>query len=186
MSLLNSLKHFVANTGEDQARMLMKLSALAWILSSASQIAAIAWNNKLSKKEKSFLIPQEMFDGAVNVGLFLTLTQGFISGTKALINKDIIKLKKPAGNPELYHSPVVMIASIVGGVIAGNILTPIIRNYLGARMQKRLMDNHVMPFQNERNEMPKPLHIEYAPISPVTMNNKFLYPTTMGTGVNRI
>ncbi len=183
--LFSSVKNWVwkltsaEKGGCDEASMLMWAGAAGWVLSSLAQIAAIVGNQKLSKKEKSFLIPQEAFDGAVNVGLFLTLTQAFKSGMTKLIENGHIKFANTAKD---YKAPMVTIASIVGSVVACNIITPLVRNYLGARVQKRIIDNHLNPVynnpyialqNNNSTHIVKPL---------VKTSSTFIYPTTMGVG----
>lgn len=60
----------------DPGNMLVHTGVIGWILSSAAQIFAIAINDKISPKEKMFLIPQEMADAVVNCLSFYTFTSG--------------------------------------------------------------------------------------------------------------
>ncbi len=177
--LFSSLKNTVWGSEVSEAAMLMWAGAAGWVLSSLAQIVAIEGNPKLTRKEKSFLIPQEIFDGVVNITLFLSLTQAFKSGMKRLIQNEAILLK----NPKKYTDPMVTVASLVGSVIACNIITPLVRNYIGAKIQKRIIDNHLNPMYNNpsitapnnNTRIVKPL---------VKTSNTFIYPTTMG--VNKI
>ena len=54
--------------------MLVFAGTLGWTLSSLAQVGAIVFNEKLTPKDRKFLIPQEIADGAVNVGLFFAIT----------------------------------------------------------------------------------------------------------------
>ena len=62
--------------GNNPAKLLVHTGSIGWILSSLAQVTAIGVNDKYSKEDKQFLIPQEIADGAVNVTLFYTLTAG--------------------------------------------------------------------------------------------------------------
>src|SRR5574344_1996050 len=58
---------------KDQGKVLVITSTLGWILSSMAQVFMFVTEKKIEKKEKKFLIPQEISDGIVNVGLFYTI-----------------------------------------------------------------------------------------------------------------
>lgn len=47
------------NYGENPGKMLVHTGVLGWILSSLAQIAAVVFNDKISKEQKVFLIPQD-------------------------------------------------------------------------------------------------------------------------------
>lgn len=64
---------------KDVGKSLIHWGSVGWVFSSLAQIFAIAINKDIEKKEKKFLIPQEMADGAVNVGLYYTITQAIKS-----------------------------------------------------------------------------------------------------------
>ena len=59
---------------KDTSKMLIATGVAGWTLSSLAQIAAIAFNPKLSKEQKSFLVPQEFADAVVNIGSFFLVT----------------------------------------------------------------------------------------------------------------
>ena len=79
---------------KDVGKSLIHWGSVGWVFSSLAQIFAIAINKNIDKKEKKFLIPQEIADGAVNVGLYYTITQSIKSlgdslvETGGLIKKD--------------------------------------------------------------------------------------------------
>lgn len=71
-NILNTVaKHF----RKDASKMLIWTGVAGWALSSAAQIGAILVNKKIPDEQKSFLVPQEMADAAVNIGLFFLVTQ---------------------------------------------------------------------------------------------------------------
>lgn len=68
---------------KDVGAALIHLGAAGWVLSAAAQIGMLARNKDIDPKEKKFLIPQEIADGVINVGLYYTICQSI----KGLGNK---------------------------------------------------------------------------------------------------
>ncbi len=62
---------------EDLSKGLLEWGAAGWVLSSLAQLYMISTSKDFDPKKKKFLLPQEAADGAINVGLFYTLTAGF-------------------------------------------------------------------------------------------------------------
>ena len=60
---------------KDSARMLIYTGAAGWTLSSLAQVCGILFNPEISNEQKSFLIPQELADAAVNIFSFIFVTQ---------------------------------------------------------------------------------------------------------------
>ena len=73
--LQNVLSWVAKNFRKDASKMLIWTGVAGWGLSSLAQICGIAFNSKIPKEQKSFLIPQEIADAAVNVGSFFLITQ---------------------------------------------------------------------------------------------------------------
>lgn len=71
--------NFKTNT----AKMLIWTGVAGWGLSSLAQIGAVVFNPKIPREQKSFLVPQEFLDAAVNVGSFFLVTQA----TRKIISK---------------------------------------------------------------------------------------------------
>ena len=101
----NSMKSFVYKKyAENPGKMLLHTGAIGWILSSAAQISAILMNDKLSAKDKMFLIPQEGGDAFVNIVSFYTLTWGVkaigekLTKTCKLMSKDVERILKAKGH----------------------------------------------------------------------------------------
>ena len=91
----------------DPAKVLVHTGTIGWALSSAAQITAILFNDKISAKEKTFLIPQETFDAAVNIGCFYGLTTGIKNFSKKLVTTGKIlpkSIKKYMENSPFKHS----------------------------------------------------------------------------------
>ena len=68
---------------KDASKMLIYTGVAGWTLSSLAQIGAILFNPKISKEQKSFLIPQEFADAVVNIGSFFVFTLS----AKTLVSK---------------------------------------------------------------------------------------------------
>lgn len=71
-----ALNWISAKFKEDASKMLIWTGVAGWTLSSVAQIGAVLFNSKISNEQKSFLIPQEFADAAVNIGSFFLVTQG--------------------------------------------------------------------------------------------------------------
>ena len=58
----------------DASGMLIWTGVAGWTLSAVAQMVAIFLNPKISDKNKSFLMPQEAMDAAVNIAMFFMFT----------------------------------------------------------------------------------------------------------------
>jgi len=95
------LKHYK----DDTSNLLLHAGAIGWILSSLAQTVALAVNDKIDSNKKKFLIPQEIADGIVNVGLFYTLTSSITALSKKLINHGKIKFDESETAEKLLNIP---------------------------------------------------------------------------------
>ena len=69
-----SLNWVFENFKKDTPKMLIVTGTLGWVLSSLAQGIAVLANPKISNESKSFLLPQELMDAAVNIGGFFIFT----------------------------------------------------------------------------------------------------------------
>ena len=151
--------------------MLVTTGVIGWTISSAAQIVGIAGNSKISKEQKDFLIPQELYDAVTNILTFFLITtltrksveklfktgkwmpsklKSFLKGSDIYSNKigkhnfDIGKLKELPSNIkneyEITKSFGTLIATTGAGIVATNIVTPIVRNKKAAKIQKALIE----------------------------------------------
>ena len=150
----------------DAGKMLIHTGTIGWIMSSMAQIAGIMMNDKVTKEQKMFLIPQEFMDACINILSFYLVTRSLAGiadklastgkwipsdvknhliekGFKDLIgnfNFNILKDVRLKGAPlrsfELHKNGLGLIASTIGSVISCNILTPIFRNRYAAQRQQ--------------------------------------------------
>ena len=81
--LQKGLEWVYNNFKKNTATMLVVTGTIGWGLSSLAQIGAVLMNPKISKEQKSFLVPQEFLDAVVNIGSFFLVTQA----TKKIVSK---------------------------------------------------------------------------------------------------
>jgi hypothetical protein len=179
----NTLNWVAKHFRKDASKMLIWTGVAGWTLSSLAQVGAVLFNPKISTEQKSFLVPQELADAAVNIGAFFLVTQAtkrtvaklFSTGkfapksvrTFLEKNKDVyankvgklnfdldevLKSKKNAGFPaEEYYACKnfgTTIATVGAGVLSSNIITPIVRNRMAAKMQKDYLNKKEIETQN--------------------------------------
>ena len=70
-----ALNHIFKKFADNPANMLVFTGCLGWLFSSLAQISALLVNDKLSNKEKMFLIPQEIGDALINMFSFVLVTK---------------------------------------------------------------------------------------------------------------
>ena len=78
------LKSVYNNFKEDTSKMLIATSGIGWFLSSLAQCVAIYRNKEISPESKSFLFPQEVADGCINLFSFLVISLLFKKGMQKL------------------------------------------------------------------------------------------------------
>lgn len=156
------------NYGENPGKMLVHTGVLGWVLSSLAQVTAVIVNDKISPKEKVFLIPQECADATVNILSFYLVTNSFKAIGSKLVSMG--KLANPAiksylqknnltkkigkldfdiakentfadisGKYKPFKNGVDVIFSTVGSIISCNLITPVLRNQYASRKQKEIM-----------------------------------------------
>lgn len=81
--LQKSLEWVYQSFKKNTATMLVVTGTIGWGLSSLAQVGAILFNPKIKKEQKSFLVPQALWDAAINIGAFFLITQS----TKKIVSK---------------------------------------------------------------------------------------------------
>ena len=76
LKLCDLIKSLWGGYSDDVGKALIHLGATGWFFSALAQIGMISTNEHIDKKEKRFLIPQEISDGIINVTLYYTICQG--------------------------------------------------------------------------------------------------------------
>lgn len=179
MSFLNNaLSNLYKNYGENPGKMLVHTGTAGWILSCAAQVLAIFTNDKIPAEQKTFLIPQEIGDGLINILSFYILTSSVKNlASKAVLNGKIankaikgyleknkltdkmgkidFNIKKTPNFGEVkedfnsFKNGVDVIASTAGSILSCNIVTPVLRNEYASRKQKTF-NEHI---QNNRPQV---------------------------------
>lgn len=152
-----------------------------WVSSSAAQIFGIATNKKYSNSQKRYMISQEAADACVNIGSYLMFTQPLVllsskllstgkiapkeivdlmKATKTLAKRgqwdfDVTKLAgfggKVKNTYDMFKGFTGSVAALAGGIISSNIITPILRNKIASRKQKKYLtqiNNNTTTIQN--------------------------------------
>lgn len=93
-SLFSDFKNVMyKNYGENPGKMLVHTGVLGWILSSLAQVSAVIFNDKISPEQKTFLIPQEIADAAINILSFYAITSSFKNVASKLVSTGKITTK---------------------------------------------------------------------------------------------
>ena len=85
-SSFNPLKWIYNHFKDDTSHMLIVTGAIGYVLSALAQIGAIVVNDKISSDKKTFLMPQELIDGIINVVMFLLITIGVKKSISKLVS----------------------------------------------------------------------------------------------------
>ena len=170
----NVLNWLSKNFSNDTSRVIITASIVGWIISAVAQATAVAFNPKLDKEQKSFLLPQEFADVAVNIAAFFLVTQSakkymtkmFKTGkfapktVREHLNKNKSLYGDKVGKLDLNLDEALMfdkffpdkeyktcknlmttLATVTGGIISTNLITPVISNNMAAKMQKKYIAN---------------------------------------------
>ena len=162
--------HMLQNYGENPGNMLVHTGTLGWILSSLAQVGAVVFNDKISPEQKTFLIPQEIADSAVNILSFYALTYSLKCFGAKLVSTGKLRTKRIrnflernelmnkvgkldfdvakqdnfsplADHYKSFKNGVDVVTSTIGSIISCNILTPILRNQYASKKQKKAIAN---------------------------------------------
>lgn len=85
------------NFSQNPGNFLLWSGSIGWVASCISQLVAISNNDKLTGKQKKFLIPQEITDGVVNTLLFAAFTRSFTKIGEKLVHNGKWATKELAG-----------------------------------------------------------------------------------------
>lgn len=151
--LRNAITKAAVYAMDQPAPFLRYTAAGTYTLSTLVQAAGVAMNPKIPQKEKNFLIPQELINGALQLITFLTLATTLENWGKRLAEKGIIVASNASQNGPTFIKGVAVLFSIVGTVLAFNVLTPLIRNPVAHYIQKK-MGKKATP---EQTDMTRPI-----------------------------
>lgn len=146
---LGNLKEAVNNFhwekfSAEPSKLLLHAAPVGWVLFGTANTLGTVLNPDIKTKEKKFLIPQDIADMVLNIGLYYLITTNLIKGGKSLMKKGVINFHNALPGTKEYKKTQVgveNIASLLGAVVAGNIFTPIIRNAFAAERQGRYLES---------------------------------------------
>lgn len=186
-SLVKKTTDFIFDKcSKDVGAVLIWTTIAGWIASSAAQIIGIRTNSKYSNEQKKFMTNQELGDAAVNILSYCILTMPLkklstkLVSTGKIIPNNIRKLiirngdGKRLGKLDFniadtpyfsgieksynsFNNFMSTSAAVVGGTIASNIVTPILRNRFASHRQNVPLNkpysntNKPSPFDRFRN-----------------------------------
>ena len=179
--------HMLKNYGENPGKMLVHTGTLGWILSSLAQVGAVVFNDKISPEQKSFLIPQEVADAAVNILSFYLVTNSMKNVGAKLVSTGKLRTRRIrnfleknelmgkvgkrdfniadqenfahiADHYKAFKNGVDVVTSTIGSIISCNILTPVLRNEYASRRQKKTLA-HMQEYQMKNIQHPKGISI---------------------------
>lgn len=175
---LNKRLHKLAVLSKDKMDyIIIGTTCAGWVASSAAQVIGIATNKDYTFPQKKYMIAQEVADAATNIGLYLAVTTSMrflvlkMVKTGKLTPKSIAEFIE--NNPELkrnrgkfdfditdhlsptlkntydsFYSFAGVATATAGGIVASNVITPIVRNSFAAYRQNKFKQTHP--------EQPKP------------------------------
>ncbi len=127
---------------DNTARLIIVASTGCMILASIANLIGISIDRKTSKEEKLFLLPQEAADGVLNIGLYYFCSEAMRKAAVKAVDSGKVIFKDVAKNsPEFVkgREGVALVASIIGSIVSSNIITPIIRNAIGAKARSKML-----------------------------------------------
>lgn len=127
---------------DNTARLIIVASTGCMILASIANLIGISIDRKTSKEEKLFLLPQEAADGVLNIGLYYFCSEAMRKAAVKAVDSGKVIFKDVAKNsPEFIkgREGVALVASIIGSIVSSNIITPIIRNAIGAKARSKML-----------------------------------------------
>ncbi len=131
---------------ENNGLFLFVTAAASWCLASTAQAIGLVFNKDISKEDKKFLVPQEILDGTFNIATFAAVTLPLMKLAGDVADKKF--------NNKIATEGAKTLASVAGGIISSNIITPLLRNKTGSIVKDKM--------EKTKGE----------PISPVVYNNK--------------
>ena len=178
--LKQPLNWIAKNFSKDPSKMLIWTGVAGWAASSIAQVGAVLFNPKIDDEQKSFLVPQEIGDAITNIAMFFLITKAgqlfarklfetgkiapksvreFLNKNEVFKNKvgklsfnieDLFLSSKIKKDYETYKSLGTTLATVGCGIVASNIVTPLVRNNLASKMQKSYIEtkNYDVPKPN--------------------------------------
>ena len=146
---------FLNSSVKNNGLFLFATIAVAWFLASTAQTVGLIFNKKISKEEKKFLVPQEIFDGAFNIATYAAVTVPMIALAGKIAGKKFTNERAVEGART--------IATVAGGILASNIITPLLRNKSSVFIKNKIEKNNPVASSQTtlyNNQTNKPLSMQ--------------------------
>ena len=141
---------------DDLPKFTMHSTIAGWVLAVASNVFGVSIDKKIDKKEKKYLIPREIGDGAANILLFLCITKPMTTCVNRLVDEGKIA-SKTIENTNILKGGLGVGASLLGAIIVSNVLAPVIRNVVAAKSQKKFLKKQNNPTEQNPAPITKPV-----------------------------
>jgi hypothetical protein len=147
MKVFDSLKTFIMKEAyaafEDKADFLKKAGIAGVVTTAVCQVTAVLINKEVPKKEKKFMLAQEVTDGAINLAIFWGLTSLCIKKGRAYAEKltknGLSGILENESQKDAYIGGISSIIGMTGSIFANTIFSPPLRNYAASIYQKESM-----------------------------------------------
>lgn len=177
----NLITKFAEFVIKKPAPFLRYTTAVVYLISTIAQSVGLKINKDIPAKEKNFLIVQEMLSGALELVTFMTIATGLENFGAKLVEKGIVVGSEAAkGNPK-FGQGMAMLFSLIGTVLAFNLVTPLLRNPLAALLQKHVLKKKI----NDPEQLTIPIlpKLNLNPNIKISTGNPFAqFNATMQTG----
>lgn len=135
--LSNAITNAASYAYNNPAQFLRYTAAGTYSLSTMMQAYGISKNKNIPEKEKSFLIPQELFNGALQLATFLTIATSLENWGRKLAQQGKIVAKTGVPNTPGFINGIAVAFSLIGTVLSFNLVTPLLRNPIAYYIQKK-------------------------------------------------
>lgn len=156
---------------DQPAPFLRYTTAVIYAISTAAQSGGLVINKSIPPEEKKFLLLQEIINGALELGTFLTIATGFENLGRKLVDKGVIVAAETAKANPAFRKGVAMAFSLFGTIVAFNLVTPLLRNPIAAVIQSKFMKKKI----DDKQQLTRPMLPSYQLNSNVRVvnNNPF-------------
>lgn len=164
---------FLNTCVENNSAFLFVALAAGWALASLAHTVSLITSKKIGKKEKKFLVPQEVMDGTFNIATYAAVTIPIMKLAGNWANK-----KFPTNKQAVEGAKT--LATIAGGIISSNIVTPLLRNKTGVMIKNKVEEkNLTMPPVEVYDRKTQPY---FKAKQPFTMDGYIRHTKTMTYG----
>ncbi len=138
----NPLKKLANYYIDNKSRFFINTAAFGYSLGSVGLILGLLINKEVPEKEKRFMIFQEGVEGVLDFGVFLLAGRKFEDwGEKLVKNGNLLPKNLKTIDMKKFTEGTKVASSMLGMLLAFNIISPLIRNKLASTLDKRFQKN---------------------------------------------